>query len=106
VFHLVLDERHSHLASRGLGLPDRYEAELLAEEIGTHGGPLRVVRQLVDVDLLDRADLVAVAVDELAAVPLVGVSHPGHLSSKHSDTPNRFAPAPDAMPGMVLLTAG
>jgi hypothetical protein len=69
----VLDQllliRHLHLIARRGRLGDGHEGRLGAEQPGVDQGPLRLAGLVVDIDGLDGADPVAVAVDQGGALP-------------------------------------
>src|SRR4051794_37132744 len=73
VLDLRLLVRDAHAVAGRAGVGDRDEGLLRAEQPGGDDGPFGLVRLLVEVDLLDRADLVAVVVDQGAAAPALDV---------------------------------
>jgi len=80
VLHLGLAHRYAHPVVGEVGVPERDEGLLGAEQAGAHGDPLRLAALVVEVDLRRRADLVAaLVVDVLAdhAADGFGADHGG-----------------------------
>src|SRR4051794_41937117 len=78
VLHGVLAHRYAQAVTREVGVPDRDERLLRAEQAGLHGDPLGVAGLVVQEHLGGRADLVAVRVDDVCAdhaVEGVGADH-------------------------------
>src|SRR3954453_18670081 len=63
---------------------DRHEAHVRAEDPGLDGDPLGLAALAVEVDVLDLADLVAVAVDERSSAPGLDVLECRHGRSFRS----------------------
>src|SRR4051812_6411810 len=78
VLDVRLGVRHAHAVAPRARLRQRHERALAAEQPGLHERPLRLLGARVDVDLVDGADLVAVGVQEILALPLgdgLGIWH-------------------------------
>jgi hypothetical protein len=70
ILDVRLRVRDAHAALLRRRLRQRHERALAAEQPGLDERPLRLLGLLVDVDLIDGADLVAVGVQEILALPL------------------------------------
>src|SRR4051794_19459331 len=81
VLDLALLVRQAHRVALGRGLLDRDEAHVGAEEPGLDRRPLGLAGLTVEVDVLDRADLVAVAVDGLHPTPGLNVLKRRHVAA-------------------------
>jgi hypothetical protein len=66
------------LVAGGAGLGDGHEGRPGAEQAGVDQGPRRLAGLVVDIDGLDVAELVAVAVDHGAALPATDGVHVYH----------------------------
>src|SRR4051812_43373557 len=84
VLDVALLERHLHAVAGRVGLLQRHEGALAAEQAGLHQRPLGLIGLGVEVDLLDRPDLLPVVVEELLAPPLQHV-----LGRRHVCLPRR-----------------
>jgi len=78
ILDLVLAVRDLYLVAGEASVADGDEAHLPAEESGLHGEPLRPAALAVEIDLVDRSDLAAIAIDERASPPVLDVLERGH----------------------------
>jgi hypothetical protein len=78
VLDLVLAVGHLDAVAGEVGPVQRYERLLRAEQAGLHGDPMRVVGAVVQLDLTDRADLVAVGAVDSCAGQLMDVTVRDH----------------------------
>src|SRR3954463_1069771 len=78
VLDVALLERHLDAVTRRVGLLQRHEGALATEQAGLHQRPLGLIRLGVEVDLLDRPDLLTIVVEELLAPPLQHVLRRRH----------------------------
>jgi len=81
VFDLVLVVGHLDAVTHGLGLSERHEGLLGAEQAGGDRGPLGLAGVVVEVDGVDRADFGAGRVDHRAALPVLGGVDVRHTDS-------------------------
>jgi hypothetical protein len=70
VLDLVLVVGNLDAVTRGLGLSERHEGGLGAEQAGGDRGPLRLAGLVIEVNVGDRAELAAGRVDHRAALPV------------------------------------
>jgi hypothetical protein len=66
VLDRLLVNYHTHVLAAGRRPPQRHKALLGSQQPGMYERPLRLAALPVAVDLVDRADLLAVAIDERA----------------------------------------
>src|SRR3954451_25237873 len=78
VLDVALLERHLDAVTRRVGLLQWHEGALAAEQAGLHQRPLGLIRLGIEVDLLDRPDLLTIVVEELLAPPLQHVLRRRH----------------------------
>jgi Ethanolamine utilization protein EutJ (predicted chaperonin) len=70
VLDLGLLHRYLEIVALARRVTDRHERRLGAEEAGVDQRPLGLVALRIEVDLVDRPDLVSVAVDEVRTAPV------------------------------------
>ena len=102
----LLVDRHTHvLAARGRS-PQRHKALLGSQQPGVDERPLRLGALPAAVDLVDRADLLAVAIDERAPAKIVRLGELRHGSSSgqwRAQGADRVWDDIDALPGDLRL---
>ena len=103
VLDLVLGVAQPHFTVGELRIADRDERRPRAEQAGADRHPFRLLTAAIEVDLIDRADLVAVGVDGLRTAPLLNVGNGPHggllevgqigRTGSRNETPGRRASA-------------
>ena len=73
VFDLALGDRRLKDIRGDLDSAERHERQVASDEPFLDGRELRLVRLDVDIDVLEPADLLALAVDEHPAMPLSNI---------------------------------
>ena len=76
--HLLVGNRHLHVFALRRRASQRHERPLGAEQPGVYARPLGLVALVVEVQLVDLADLLTVPVDHRTIAPAISARHFGH----------------------------
>src|SRR4051794_6927251 len=101
ILHRGLRVAELHVIARDGSAVEGSEARVRPEQPGPDGGPCRVTALAVQVELLQRADLVAVGVDDSTALPTLDVLQRRHESRSSLSVSGRRRP--DRRPGAASL---